>query len=117
VRGVAGEAPRWNTYRDNYVTFCFATTRDFFLASVPAPHRAPIGPTPRNPGPRAGSFRVRRGAGGEMRGRERTNEFIILESGTGGELNAKCCAICMPDGSNHGNSYQDCENRDSKRIR
>jgi len=48
VRGVAGEAPRWNTYRDNYVTFCFATTRDFFLASVPAPRRAPIGPTPRS---------------------------------------------------------------------
>lgn len=38
--------PRRNTYRDNYVTFCFATARDFFLASVPASWRdGPIGPS------------------------------------------------------------------------
>lgn len=38
-RRVRRQRARWNTYRDNYVTFCFATTRDFFLASVPASWR------------------------------------------------------------------------------
>lgn len=75
--GEAGKGARWNTYRDNYVTFCFATTRDFFLASVPASWRTRLVLLPPIASGRVVSH--------PTKGRQRdegvnANEFTILQS-------------------------------------
>lgn len=111
-RGPGGRGdgePRWNTYCDNYVTFCFATTRDFFLASVPTSRRTLVGslppplPPPLSPPPPHESLALGSGIVSRLTKNERpetrgggvnANEFDNIEIAAG-RIYERRIAICM----------------------